>query len=351
MANVPALIPVAEPLTPADCDLQSYGWFALHYKRLRRSGWWLHASDTAKALSIDLWCEAYEQIPAASLPNDDFFLSDQCGYGRRDLAMWLKVKEEVMKPWVLCADGRWYHPTLAQVAIIAWMDRLRFQKRSGAGNAKRHGKAFDPKAIDRAIIAAQELLARVAREYGSVDKQSTSSLTSPSRKPQGSDMTGKGQDMNKKKAPPLREGAKEAPPVAAPRPAKAKAPKPERKGRPAGEGHRLPVGWYADAENRQYAILLGFTAEEVDEIEESFRLWWPAQPGAKGRKADWSLTWKSWVRRERESRDEKDKRARARGRGPQSTDRIGALYRGGVAAADARAGIRPGGGRSDQGES
>jgi hypothetical protein len=109
------------PLTPADCDLRAYAWFPFHYRRLRQSAWWKRASDTACRISVDLWAEAYEQVPAGSLPNDDHTLADWAGFGRRDLAGWLAVRDEVLSAWTLCSDGRWYHPTLCEVANEAWL--------------------------------------------------------------------------------------------------------------------------------------------------------------------------------------------------------------------------------------
>lgn len=120
MNTLPAL---PAPLTPSDCDLRSYDWFPLFHKRLQRSAWWLRASAEAKATSVELWCEAYQQVPAASLPNEDIELATAAGFGRRDVASWLLLKQEVMSPWILCSDGRWYHPVLAEVARDAWAIR------------------------------------------------------------------------------------------------------------------------------------------------------------------------------------------------------------------------------------
>ena len=117
------------PLTEANCDLRGFGWFQLHHRRLRGSSFWKRASDAAKAISVDLWCEAWEQVPAASLPDDDHVLSDWAGYGCRDLTAWLAVKAEVLSAWVLCDDGRWYHPTLSEVARQAWADRQDYLRR------------------------------------------------------------------------------------------------------------------------------------------------------------------------------------------------------------------------------
>ena len=111
------------PLVPPKVDLRSYDWFPFHHKRLRQSAFWKRASDLACRVSVDLWAEAYEQVPAASLPDDDHLLSDWAGFGRRDLAAWLAVKDEVMGAWTLCSDGRWYHPTLSEVALLAWVEK------------------------------------------------------------------------------------------------------------------------------------------------------------------------------------------------------------------------------------
>lgn len=127
---------------PPDCDLSAYDWFPLKHKRLTRSAWWIRASDRAKALNIDLWCAAYQEVPAASLPDDDLYLSDLAGFGRRDISAWLEVKAEVLACWILWTDGRWYHPTLAEVACEAWATRMEaVQQREADRERKRQKRA------------------------------------------------------------------------------------------------------------------------------------------------------------------------------------------------------------------
>ena len=46
-----------------------------------------------------------------------------------------------------------------------------------------------------------------------------------------------------------------------------------------------------------FAVGLGLNA---DAVAAQFRDYWHAQPGAKGRKADWDATWRNWCRREAE---------------------------------------------------
>lgn len=61
---------------------------------------------------------------------------------------------------------------------------------------------------------------------------------------------------------------------------------------------RLPADWAASAED------IEFCKTERPELipaqtEQRFRDYWIAQPGVKGRKADWPATWRNWVRNER----------------------------------------------------
>ena len=62
---------------------------------------------------------------------------------------------------------------------------------------------------------------------------------------------------------------------------------------------RLPNDWNPSNADIEFANQTG-----VDWIKnaEIFRDYWVAQPGVKGRKANWSATWRNWVRRASEHR-------------------------------------------------
>lgn len=62
---------------------------------------------------------------------------------------------------------------------------------------------------------------------------------------------------------------------------------------------RLPENWEPDIE---FAISLGLSRSEALAEATKFREWWPAQPGQKGVKLDWDLTWKTWCRKAVEDR-------------------------------------------------
>ncbi|MDN2700186.1 hypothetical protein O0882_28135 [Janthinobacterium sp. SUN073] len=61
---------------------------------------------------------------------------------------------------------------------------------------------------------------------------------------------------------------------------------------------RLPADWSASTDDIEFC-----KAERPDlvptQTEQRFRDYWIAQPGVKGRKADWPATWRNWVRNER----------------------------------------------------
>lgn len=107
------------PPVPAECTMSGNDWFPLHFARLRKSKWWRRATDTARARNVMMWGEAYSATPAGSLPDDDDELAEAAGYGM-DVEAFLAVKNEIMAPWTLCSDGRWYHPTVCEVVLDAW---------------------------------------------------------------------------------------------------------------------------------------------------------------------------------------------------------------------------------------
>lgn len=62
-------------------------------------------------------------------------------------------------------------------------------------------------------------------------------------------------------------------------------------------GTRLSDDWRPDDEGRALAVsLLGSNAAAHAELA-IFRDYWRAKPGAAGRKTDWDMTWRNWVRK------------------------------------------------------
>ncbi|MBS1082353.1 DUF1376 domain-containing protein [Gluconobacter kondonii] len=138
---------IPEPMTPAECDLRGLPFMQLDVVRLIDSDLFaLSTGDEFKA-AVALWCKSWLQVPAASLPDDDRVLAHLSAAGSR----WKKVKSLALRGWIKCADGRLYHPTVAEKALHAWKARTaqreraakRWQKKDeDAGNATASGNVM-----------------------------------------------------------------------------------------------------------------------------------------------------------------------------------------------------------------
>lgn len=76
---------------------------------------------------------------------------------------------------------------------------------------------------------------------------------------------------------------------------------PAEKPKPASNGTRLPTDWALSQELGEWALIEGLTRDQIRREADSFRDYWIAQPGARGRKADWPATWRNWIRRSTQS--------------------------------------------------
>lgn len=117
-----------QPLTPSDCDLRGLEWMPLYGHRLFASDFDAHASDAVFRAAFNLWWSAWNQVPAASLPDNEVTLCRLAGLGR-DLRTWRAVRERALHGFTRCGDGRFYHRALAELALSAWDRRLKDRKR------------------------------------------------------------------------------------------------------------------------------------------------------------------------------------------------------------------------------
>ncbi len=128
------------PLTPPECDLRGLEWMPLYGHRLFASDFDAHASDAVFRAALSLWWSAWNQVPAASLPDDEVALCRLAGLGR-DTRTWRRLKAQAMRGFALCADGRFYHRALAPMALVSWERRqkernrrLKWLKKGAAGD-------------------------------------------------------------------------------------------------------------------------------------------------------------------------------------------------------------------------
>ena len=124
------------PLTPADCDLQDFPFMPLHVARLRDSDLAAEEHPEACWYAVMLWAASWHQLPAGSLPDNETVLARLCGLGR-DLKTFRKHKADAMRGFVLCDDGRLYHPVVAEQALAAWESKKQQRWRSECARIKK----------------------------------------------------------------------------------------------------------------------------------------------------------------------------------------------------------------------
>jgi hypothetical protein len=354
--NLPA------PLVPLDTDLRDYPSILLDIDRLLNSDFNTIADDRAWRAGVTLWLKSFRQLPASSLPSDDASLAGLAGYGR-EMKAWAKAKPNVMRHWILCSDGRYYHPVVSEKALEAWIDRLLQRKASGAGNQKQWGAAFDEASLQAQIDEAVMMLAalnpqsRIFKKKGKKLLPGTPTGTptgNPSGMPDGSptgteNPSHRDSHRDAKSIPPgVPQGVPQGIPVRSQAKAEAKASKIEPKQEVDSEreigartshahehthtrGHthtretptldrdwgddepmtaagaapnltratRLPRDWVPNAAERDFAATAGFAAVEIDRMADTFRDHFLAKGGQDATKLDWTATWRNWVRRER----------------------------------------------------
>lgn len=137
MTDLPA------PLTPADCDLRGLDYMPFHGARMYDSDFNARASDAEFRAAMALWWSSWQQLPAASLPDDDVVLCKLADLGR-DVKSWKRVRSMAMHNFVLCSDGRYYHRFLAGEAIVAWEKRMAERLRKAKWRAQKSGSESAP---------------------------------------------------------------------------------------------------------------------------------------------------------------------------------------------------------------
>lgn len=120
MSNLPA------PLVAAEVDLQDFPFMPLQVARLRDSDFAASVHPEAAWYGVLLWAASWHQIPAGSLPDNDTMLMRLVGLGR-DARTWKKHREEALYGFVLCSDGRLYHPIVTSLAVHAWTSHHRLR--------------------------------------------------------------------------------------------------------------------------------------------------------------------------------------------------------------------------------
>jgi hypothetical protein len=127
------------PLVPADADLRDFQFMPIDIVRLFGSEFHARSTDGEWRAGVTLWLKSFHQTPPSSIPDDDTALARLAEFGR-DVKAWRKVRAGALYGWVLCSDGRWYHPVVSEKAREAWAKKRFQHSRSKRANEARWGK-------------------------------------------------------------------------------------------------------------------------------------------------------------------------------------------------------------------
>ena len=242
-----------EPLTPPDCDLRGMQHMPLLGERLFTSDFDAHCNDAEWRAGVTLWWRAWQQVPAGSLPNDDGALAGLAGY-RRDPRGWLKVKANALRGFVLCSDGRLYHPVICDLAIKAWTKRVSWRRqkagqRTGQEDGHEGGQSTD---VHRGVRAD----------------------------------TGADNWVDNKRSRPVK-GEGEGDSISEPNGSSIEPAKRKRAGKPLPDDFEMPDDWL------EWAVAQGLgrpgAEAERDKFIDSAR-------AHQRRYADWPAAWRYWIR-------------------------------------------------------
>lgn len=112
------------PPVPAECDCTDLDGFMLNVERLMASELVALSTHEIVGAAVFLWCRAWKQRPASSLPDDERVLA---AYARMPLSRFRKLRDDVMRGFTKCSDGRFYHRVLAEEAMRAFDRKKAFQ--------------------------------------------------------------------------------------------------------------------------------------------------------------------------------------------------------------------------------
>lgn len=143
-----------KPLIAPEVDLRDYEYFPLYFDTLFSSDTWSNWDDRQRVVGLRLWCKSWHQEPAGSLPDVDKTLAQLAGYGDapESVRAWKRLRPAVLEGggWVLCNDGRWYHPIICQIAAKAWGAKRRKVAENEAEAARKRAKRARTKGQDPA---------------------------------------------------------------------------------------------------------------------------------------------------------------------------------------------------------
>lgn len=285
-----------DPLTPADCDLTDFKFMPLLVGRLRDSDLASEQTPEENWAAVLLWGASWHQVPAASLPNVDATIAKWAGYmmrGKVD-AHWKDVRPGAMRGFVLCSDGRWYHPVVAEVAREAWTGKLKQRLKTECNRIKKHNERHGtriPFPDFEAWVSSGCPTGQLLPVPGDTPPQSPGH---PPSVPRETPSKGQGEGQGEGQGQGLEDGGAAQTPAPPPAPFRGETNLqaiPPRAVVLLASDWELPEAWGTDAE------ALGFTPSEILRESEKFRQYWVSGKGSGTRRSvkGWRQSWSNWL--------------------------------------------------------
>lgn len=264
--DMAAFAGLRKPMTPAECDLRGFGYMPLDIVRLLDSDLYALSTGEEFKAAVTLWGKAWSQVPAASLPDDERILAKLVGVS---LAEFRTLAPLAMRGWVKCNDGRLYHTVVAEKALEAWVERLKYRRRSAKAHAARYKKSFDEAPFDAAESLAIAMLLDLSASGATAARDATDLLQA---------------DQDPATSSP--DGCLDPPQNLL------------REGKRSEENLLLEMGaWILGEDIIKVGRSLGLDRTLVLAAEASYRKWWAAnRPTARKTAAGWSLAFAERLR-------------------------------------------------------
>lgn len=267
---------IDEPPVQSHVNIQNCGFMPLLARRLLGSEFYAISTGDEFKAGITLWCNAWYQVPAGSLPNEDRVLANLAGYGR-DVDEWLKVKPMALRGFKRCEqDGRLYHPLIAEKANEAYASGLLARETGRAGGQKsgasRRAKRDQPPEVQGQLDLGETLKGPSPENEGAFEGAFV--------------QDGRGLEAALEPTTLTRPTTQTTPTTGLPAPTG------------AGRGCRIPSDWVPNRAELRYGLEKGLTEAETRKTAENFRDYWLGRTGQIAVKADWPRTWQMWVRTE-----------------------------------------------------
>jgi|GEM_PF-1681482 len=141
------------PLIPRDVDLSGFDTMPLKVADLLASAFMAESEAEEFRAGVALWCAAFHQVPAGSVPDKDKQLSDMAGFGRA-VNEWKKWRRGALYGFVSGGDGRLYHKKLCRIAFFdCWMPRLRWLHDAECERLRKWNKAHSTQPLTPPTLA------------------------------------------------------------------------------------------------------------------------------------------------------------------------------------------------------